>query len=144
MFRLLCQLERVRREKKLESKLPLNIKLNRLHVALYITKDIIVLEVMLLTNPSTLLVTRPNHRQTREKPGEKPREKPLESAVEKGRLRAAKGTRSYPSGYLGNPVISQWVLREPNRSPAPSLILPPEHSMLVRYYPAGHVELWPS
>ena len=101
MFRLLCQLERVRREKKLESKLLLNIKLNRLRVALYITKDIITLDVMLLTNPSTLLVTRPNHRQTREKP----REKPLESAIEKGRLRAAQGTkatRSSPSGYLGN------------------------------------------
>ena len=107
MFRLLCQLERVRREKKLESKLPLNIKLNRLLVALYITKDIIVLEVMLLTNPSTLFVTsRSNHREKpREKTREKPREKPLESIVEKGRLRAAQGTkatRSSPSGYLGN------------------------------------------
>lgn len=99
MFRLLCQLERVRREKKLESKLLLNIKLNRLRVALYITKDIITLDVMLLTNPSTLFVTsRSNHR-------EKPREKPLESIVEKGRLRAAQATKATltsPSGYLGN------------------------------------------
>ena len=103
MFRLLCQLERVRREKKLESKLPLNIKLNRLLVALYITKDIIVLEVMLLTNTRTLFVTsRPNHRQPREKTREKTREKPLESTWEKGRLRAAQATRSSPSGYLGN------------------------------------------
>ena len=106
MFRLLCQLERVRREKKLESKLPLNIKLNRLLVALYITKDIIVLEVMLLTNPCKLFVTsRPNHRHPREKTREKTREKPLESIVEKGRLRAAqrtKATLTSPSGYLGN------------------------------------------
>ena len=134
MFRLLCQLERVRREKKLESKLLLNIKLNRLRVALYITKDIITLDVMLLTNPSTLFVTRPNHRQTREKPGEKPREKPLESAVEKGRLRAAQGTKatkgtlSYPSGYLGNPVISQWNLGNP-------IVVQP----LVLYYPQNIV-----
>ena len=93
MFRLLCQLERVRREKKLESKLPLNIKLNRLLVALYITKDIITLEVMLLTNPSTLFVTsRPNHRQPREKTREKTREILLESTGEKGRLRAAQGS----------------------------------------------------
>ena len=106
MFRLLCQLERVRREKKLESKLPLNIKLNRLLVALYITKDIITLEVMLLTNPCKLFVTsRPNHRQPREKTREKTREKPLESTGEKGRLRAAQATqatRSSPSGYLVN------------------------------------------
>ena len=99
MFRLLCQLERVRREKKLESKLPLNIKLNRLLVALYITKDIITLEVRLLTNFSTLFVTsRPNHRQ----PREKTREILLESTGEKGRLRAAQATRSSPSGYLVN------------------------------------------
>ena len=101
MFRLLYD-ERVNREKKLESKLPLNIKLNRLLVALYITKDIITLEVMLLTNPCKLFVnSRPNHRQ----PREKTREKPLESTGEKGRLRAAqrtKATLASPSGYLGN------------------------------------------
>ena len=101
MFRLLCQLERVRREKKLESKLLLNIKLNRLHVALYITKDIITLDVMLLTNPSTLFVTRPNHRQTREKHRETTRENELTSTGERGRPGVAQGTKTTQSTPRG-------------------------------------------
>jgi hypothetical protein len=95
LFRLLCQLERFNREKKLESKLRLNIKPNRLRVTCYTIKDIITLDVLLLTNTRTLFTTiRPNPRQTREKHREKTREILLTSTVEIGRLRTAQGTKT--------------------------------------------------